>query len=134
IERQSDSGPRREISSNSTHELLVLAAVMDTLHFTAVVDTFSTATQGLIGPVQPVQLPISISGFSIGDSLVFAPDTLSNGCTPVRSALVADVHNLLPNLPNKLSTGLSWRDSTEIKGCQGMIPTIAQTVRTYVVS
>jgi len=134
IESQSDSGSRREVSTNTTHEVVLLEAVMDTVYFTAVVDTFSTATQGVIGPVQPVQLPIRVSGSLISDSLVFASDTLSNSCIPVRSALVADLHNLLPNLPKTLSTGLSWRDSTELKGCQGMIPTTAQIIRSYVVS
>jgi hypothetical protein len=134
IESQSDSGSHREISTNSTHELVTLESIGDTIHFTAAIDTFSTVTQGTIGPAQPVQLPIQLSGTFGGDSLVPSADSTTEKCNPISSALSADLHNLLIHFPAQLSQGASWRDSVELKACQGMIPTTVHMRRLYVVS
>jgi hypothetical protein len=48
--------------------------------------------------------------------------------------LVTDLHNLLIALPEQLSTGVSWKDSAEVTGCQAGVPTSAHTTRSYVVS
>jgi hypothetical protein len=105
----------------------------DTIRFSAVIDTFSTTTQGIIGPVQPVRLPSQFSGTFVGDSLMFASDSLSEKCDPASSALMGDLRNLLVHFPAPLQRGNSWRDSVELKGCQAMIPTRAQIIRSYVV-
>ena len=133
IESQSDSGPHREISTNTTHEALVLGQAGDTIHFSATVDTFSTTTQGSIGAVQPVELPIQLSGSFTSDSLTIAPDSTTSKCNPVASAITTDVHNLLVRFPPQLARGSTWRDSVELSGCQGNIPTMARTTRSYVV-
>ena len=134
IESQSDSGSHREISTNATHESLTLVPAGDTIHFTALVDTFSTTTQGTIGPVQSVPLPVELSGSFVGDSLIIAVDSVAEKCNPVSSALSADLHNLLLRFPVQLSQGSSWRDSVELTTCQGMIPTTAHIARSYIVS
>jgi hypothetical protein len=134
IESQSDSGSHREISTNSTHELVMLESIGDTIHFTAVIDTFSTATQGSIGPAQPVQLPIHFSGIFTGDSLIPSADSTNEKCNPISSALSADLHNLLIRFPAQLSRGTSWRDSVDVKACQGMIPTTVHMSRSYLVT
>jgi len=129
IEEGADS--RREISTNSTHESLTLQASADTIAFTAVVDTFSTTTQGVTGSVQPVQLPVQLSGARVGDSLVISADSLTQACSPVTSALITDLHNLLPRIPALLSTSMSWKDSTNSTACQGSIPTRSRVLRSY---
>jgi hypothetical protein len=134
IESQSDSGIHQEISTNTTHELVTLELAGDTIHFTAVVDTFSTTSHGMIGPTQSVQLPVQLSGTLVGDSLTVSTDSITEKCNPVSSALSADLHNLLVHFPTPLSQGSSWRDSVELKACQGMIPTIARITRLYIVS
>ena len=134
IESQSDSGSHRENSTNSTHELVTLESIGDTIHFTAAIDTFSTATQGAIGSAQPVQLPIRLSGTFTGDSLVPSADSVPEKCNPISSALSADLHNLLIRFPSQLSQGTSWRDSVELRACQGMIPTTVHMTRSYIVS
>jgi hypothetical protein len=116
------AGAKQEISTNSSHELLGLQAIGDTIGFTAVVDAFSTTTQGAIGPAQTTQLPLQLSGFLIGDSLVIT-DSLTQKCDPVASALITDLHNLLVTFPDTLSIQSSWRDSTSLSGCQGSIGT-----------
>ena len=134
IESKSDSGSHQEISTNTTHEVLTLESVGDTVHFTAAVDTFSTTAQGAIGPVQFVQLPVQLSGTLVGDSLTVSTDSVAEKCNPVSSALSADLHNLLTRFPTPISQGSSWRDSVELRACQGMIPTTARITRLYVVS
>jgi hypothetical protein len=134
IESRSDSGSHREISTNATHELLTLELAGDTIHFIAVVDTFSNTAQGTIGPVQSVQLPVRLSGTFVGDSLIVSTDSVVENCNPVSSTLSADLHNLLLRFPALLSQGSNWRDSVEFKACQGMIPSTARITRSYIVS
>jgi hypothetical protein len=134
IESQSDSGSHQEISTNTTHESLLLEPAGDTVHFTAIVDTFSTTTQGTIVPRQFLLLPIQLSGLFVGDSLIIAADSVAEKCNPVRSALSADLHNLLVHFPVQLSQESTWRDSVEWTACQGMIPTTVNVARSYIVS
>jgi hypothetical protein len=134
IESQSDSGSHHEISTNSTHESVTLKPAGDTIHFTASVDTFSTTTQGAIGPAQVIQVPVQLSGTFVDDSLTLSTDSVAEKCNPVGSALSADLHNLLVRFPAQLSQGTRWRDSVELRACEGMIPTMARIIRSYVVS
>lgn len=134
IANQSDSGSHQEISTNATHELITLEPAGDTIRFTATVDTFSTTTQGMIGPAQLVQLPVQLSGSFVGDSLAISADSTTQKCNLVGSALSADLHNLLVHLPTQLTQGMRWRDSLEINACQGMIPMTVRLARSYVVS
>ena len=136
IESQSDSGSRREVSTNTTNELITLASPVDSgVSFIAVIDTFSTTTQGLIGPVQPTLLPVHVTGVFTGDSLTINSDSSTdNKCNPVRSALMSDLHNLLTRFPAQFSQRLVWQDSVITTGCQAAIATTSRTVRSYVVS
>ena len=134
IESQSDSGSNREISTNITRELITLIPAGDSgISFTAVVDTFSSTTQGLIGPVQAVQLPVQVSGIFGDSGLMIRSDRSSDKCDPASSAIVSDLHNLLTRFPGQLSRGLVWRDSVSATGCQASIPTSSHTVRSYIV-
>ena len=131
IESQTDSGTRREITSNSAHEILTLSVLADTIRYSAVVDTFSTATQGLIGAVQQVTLPIEIAG--VIDSTTSATDSAAplQSCDPVRSSLQTDAHNLLTSFPAQLSATQSWTDSSVRVACYGSIPMKAMVVRRF---
>lgn len=134
IESQSDSSPHREISTNTTHELLTLDVAGDTIHFTAIIDTSSTTTQGIIGPVQSVPLPVQLSGSAVADRLTISTDSTAEKCNPLSSTLSADLHNLFIGFPIQLSQGSGWRDSLELRTCPGMIPTTVYIARSYVVS
>jgi hypothetical protein len=48
--------------------------------------------------------------------------------------LVTDLHNLLIAFPKQLSTGVTWKDSADVTGCQAGVPTAAHTARSYIVS
>lgn len=136
IESQSDAGRSREVSTNLTSELVTLTPADSGIILTAVVDTFSTTTQGLIGPGQSAQLPVEVSAVFTGDSLSVGIDSSTNTskCNPIRSALISDLHNLLTGFPAQLTRGLAWRDSVNSDGCQAAIPTISRTTRSFVVS
>jgi hypothetical protein len=129
IESATDPGTHREISTNSTHEVLILVVVADTVRYTATIDSFSTASQGLIGSTQPVSVPVQISGLL--DSLNIGTDSTVQSCDPVRSNLETDVRNLLIPFPPQLSVGATWRDSVVRIACYGTIPVRATVVRWF---
>ena len=134
IESQSDSANNREVSTNTTHELLTLIPADSGISFTAVVDTFSTTTQGLIGPMQPVQLPVQVEGVFADGKLTIKTDSSTGNCNPINSALVSDLHNLLTGFPAQLSHEQTWQDSVSTSGCQAAIPTTSRIIRLYTVS
>lgn len=125
-----DPEARRETSTNSSHESITLQVIGDTISFTAVVDSFSTTTQGAISAAPTTQLPLRLSGFLIDDSLTIA-DSVAQKCNPVTTALITDLHNLLPRFPTTLSTASTWKDSTSLLGCQGSISTQSHVTRWY---
>jgi hypothetical protein len=129
-----DSQAHHEISTNVTSELLTLEPTELATNFTALIDTSTTTTQGLIGSVQPVELPVQVSGSFTDSSLTITTDKIGGKCNMVSSLLATDLHNLLVSFPERLSTGISWKDSTDVEGCQAGIPTSAHTTRAYIVS
>jgi hypothetical protein len=129
-----DLQTHREISTNITNELLTLEPVDQATNFTALIDTSATTTQGLIGSVQSVQLPIQISGSLTNGALTINGEPAHGKCNAIGSTLMTDLHNLLIAFPQQLSTGVSWKDSADVQGCQAGIPTSAHTTRWYVVS
>jgi hypothetical protein len=129
-----DLQTHREVSTNITNELLTLQPVDQATSFTAVIDTSATTTQGLIGSVQPVELPVQISGSLTNGALTINAEPSRGKCNAVSSMLMTDLHNLLIAFPERLSTGVSWKDSVDVQGCQAGIPTSAHTTRSYVVS
>jgi hypothetical protein len=134
IESQADSSTGREISTNITGELITLTPAADSgVGFTVVIDTFSSTTQGRIGPVQPIQLPMQVAGMFSDSGLTITSDS-SSKCNPVGSIINSDLHNLLTRFPAPLSQGLRWQDSVSMAGCQAAIPTTSRTVRSYTVS
>ena len=129
-----DLQTHREISTNITNELLSLEPVDGATNFTALMDTSATTTQGSIGSAQSIQLPIQLSGSFTDSSLIIKPETAGGKCNAVSSMLATDLHNLLIAFPEQLSTGVSWKDSADVHGCQAGVPTSAHTNRSYVVS
>lgn len=134
IESLSDSANSREVSTNITNEVVTLTPGDSGISFTAVADTFSTTTQGMIGPVQQVRLPVQLEGLFASNKLTIKPDSGAARCNPVSSALVSDLHNLLTGFPAQLSQGQIWQDSVIASGCQAAVPTTSRMIRSYLVS
>ena len=136
IEAPSDSGLRREVSTNTTYESISVETGpgTDTMVVTVVADSFATTTQGRIGSVQPVQLPVKISGVSTEGGFKVEGQAPAARCDPVASTLVSDLRNLLPALPAQLTPGISWSDSIQTSSCQAGIPITVNLRRTFFVS
>jgi len=134
IESESDLGSHSEISTNTTHESLKIELAGDTIRFTATSDSFSTTTRDSISRPQTAQGPVQVIGSFLNDSLLLSSDSLTKDCTPAKSALTTDLRNLFVRIPSQLVQGTSWKDSVEVMGCQGMIPTTTRTTHSYVAS
>lgn len=130
VESVSDSATRKEASTNTTHESITLLFTGDTINFSAVADTFSTIAQGVASSA-PGQLPSRVSGFLLEDSLIVSRDSLAQGCDPIASTLITDIHNLIPRFPASLSVTQTWTDSTSLSGCQGSISTKSRVLRHF---
>ena len=134
IESLSDSVPHREISTNLTRESIQLTFSQDSALFTASVDTFSVTTQGMIGPVQSVQLPYQLAGvIGEGGRPELSQPLPSAPCNTAGSVLVADIHNLLSRFPTQLTSGMSWKDTLDVSICQALLPATTHTIRSYIV-
>jgi len=128
-----DTAGNAELSTNIGHESVTLDSTDLGINFVGVVDSFTTTTQGLIGPVQPTQLPVQISGSFTPGGLTITGQTPSEKCNPVHSVLIADLYNLLVPFPQQLSPGNSWTDSVEVRSCPAGIPTLSHTKRVFTV-
>ena len=132
VESRSDSVPRRETSANSSRETIMLEQTGDTIRFAATVDTFSTTSQGpTTAPQQTAALPFQLAGFLTGDTIQISNPAIDDQCLPVVTALITDIHNLLPRFPRSLSTTSRWNDSTNVVGCQGTIPIRSTVSHSY---
>lgn len=129
-----DTAESTELSTNTSREVLTLDSAESGVNFVAAIDSFATTTQGLIGPVQPVPLPVQISGSFSPVGLTINNQPAGEKCNPVHSVLFADLHNLLVPFPQQLSAGMSWTDSVEIQSCPAGIPTLSHTTRAFTVS
>jgi hypothetical protein len=128
-----DTAENTELSTNTSHEVMTLDSAELGVNFVAVIDSFATTTQGLIGPVQPVPLPVQISGSFSPIGLTINDQPAGEKCNPVHSVLFADLHNLLVPFPQQLSAGMSWTDSVAIQSCPAGIPTVSHTTRAFTV-
>ena len=131
VESRSDSVPRRETAASSSHETIALEQTGDTIRFAATVDTFSTTAQGSVLPQQSAALPFRLSGFFTGDTIQISNTDMTDQCLAVATALITDIHNLLPQFPRSLSTTSRWNDSTNVVGCQGTIPIRSRVSHSY---
>jgi hypothetical protein len=100
------------------------------LGFKAVVDTFALTTEGAVGPAQPVELPIQLTGAITSSGIRIEPSP-NMSCNAAQATIATDLHNLLAPLPAQLSKGALWHDSITVSGCQAGIPITTTTRRTF---
>jgi hypothetical protein len=118
-------------STNTAHELLSLERIGDTIQFALAVDTFATTLPGRAGTPRPGEMPIQLNGSMTHDSLIVAPDSADAPCSPIASAAVSDLQNLLVRFPSELVPGMTWQDSVDIKSCPASIPTAVHITRFF---
>ncbi len=131
---RSDTAGSTELSTNTSHELITLDSTESGISFVGVVDTFTTTAQGLIGPAQPILLPVQVSGSFTPGGLTLTGQAANEKCSPVHSVLYSDLYNLLVPFPQQLSPGIFWRDSVEIRVCPAGVPTLSHTTRVFTVT
>ena len=129
-----DTAGNNELSTNVSHEVVSLDSTDLGVNFVGVVDSFTTTTQGLIGPVQPTELPVQVSGSFTSNGLTINAQPPGEKCNPVHSVLFADLYNLFVPFPQQLSPGISWIDSVEVRSCPAGVPTLSQTIRAFTVA
>lgn len=128
-----DSDVRREKVSNLTREVLTFEPVGERLVVRALVDTYTLKTEGVVGPAQPVQLPIQLSA-AITPSGIRIEPSANSACNAAEATIATDLHNLLAPYPPRFSKGAVWRDEIVVSGCQAGIPITTTTRRTFRVS
>ena len=131
---RSDTAGSAELSTNASHEMITLDSTESGISFVSVVDSFTTTTQGLIGPVQATLMPVQISGSFAPGGLTLTDQPTNEKCSPVHSVLYSDLYNLLVLFPQQLSPGLVWKDSVGIRGCPAGVPTLSHTTRVFTVT
>jgi len=130
VQGWTDSVAHREVVSNLTHQILTFESGAEGLTFTATVDKFDLTTEGVVGPAQPVQLPIQLTG-TLGSAGIRMNDSTNGPCNVVRAIATTDLYNLIAPLPARLVRGMTWRDSINVSGCQAGIPTTTRTSRSF---
>ncbi len=73
----------------------------------------------------------SITVASNGEVQVVDPLAVTSGSCDSNAALTTRAQQLIPKLPNHLSAGDHWRDSTTTNGCRGMIPAESTVISNY---
>jgi hypothetical protein len=124
-----DTASKNTTLTNTTREVLTFEPGSESIRITAAVDSFtSLPTDPSIQPDLYAQL-----------SAVLASNTLSidtndtTACSPIKSALMSDVRNLVVPFPDSLTPGFTWKDSIDVEGCQAGIPTLSQVTRSFAV-
>ena len=135
INALSDSTPGQVLSTNLTHETLVLAPFgSDTtsIRVTATVDSFATTSQGRTATTPPVISPFEVNAvFSSTSGVTVTPPADDGMCNAAMSVVTTDLYNLLTNFPDSLRTGAQWTDTVTVRGCQAGIPITSESVRTF---
>lgn len=129
-----DTVGQTELSTNVSHELVTLDSTDSGINFVVVIDGFTTTAQGLIGPSQPSQLPVQISGSFAPSGLNLRNFAPGEKCSPVHSAVFSDLYNLFVPFPQQFAAGAHWTDSVEIRGCPAGVPTLSHTLRVFTVA
>ena len=102
--------------------------------------TYSITTEATIAPIgdttQKRQTPeigqkTTITIASSGDVQVTDPLAVTSGSCDSNAALTTRAQQLIPKLPNHLTVGDHWRDSTTTTGCRGMIPAESTVISNY---
>ena len=135
IELAGDSIPGDSLATTMVVSLL-LADSAGVLSVTGTIDSLSVARGARITTADSTPpLPIPLRGtvdrrggvIHLGDS-TGAPDSL---CATAFDPLVAATRDLFVRLPERLTSGASWQDTTRTTSCRGRIPITTTTVATY---
>jgi hypothetical protein len=101
----------------------------------ATVNSFAVQGGSRTGSIEtPPQLPLSAIGHLENNKFTFAPAVVrspSTSCTNSAVSTLSVIHRSFILVPFELHTGMTWMDSTSAELCNGSIPIIATSVRTF---
>lgn len=104
---------------------------------------YSFKTDATVAPVTDTTLKQQVPELSqratitisaTGDvQVIDPPPLLTATACDLNGALTARAQQLIPKIPNHLTVGTTWRDSTTTTGCRGSIPAESTVISNYVV-
>lgn len=101
----------------------------------ATVNSFSLQGGSRTGPLEtPPQLPLSATAHLENNRLTLALSaghSSSTDCTNTAVSTLSVIHRSFILAPLDLHAGMTWTDSTSAELCNGSIPVITTTVRSY---
>ncbi len=104
--------------------------------------SYTIRTDATIAPVSDTALKQSIPELNQlativisgdGDIQVTDPVAATSGSCDANAALLTRAQQLIPRIPNQLTIGTRWRDSTTTSGCRSTIPAESTVISNYVV-
>lgn len=84
-------------------------------------------------PAPELNQRATITISAAGDVQVIDPATVTSAACDPNGALATRAQRLIPKIPNHLTVGDKWRDSTMTTGCRGPIPAESTVISNYVV-
>jgi hypothetical protein len=135
IELAGDSIPGDSLSTTMV-VTLALADSADVFSVTGSIDSLQVTRGARItttdsAPLLPIPLHAVLDRqggvIRVGDSIA-VPDSL---CTTTHDPLITTVRDLFVRLPERLTSGATWQDTTRTTSCRGRIPITTTTIATY---
>ena len=135
IELAGDSIPGDSLSTTMLVSLS-LADSADVLSVTGTIDSLHVVRGARITtPDSTPPLPIALRGVldrqggmtRLQDSIA-VPDSL---CTTTLDPIIATTRDLFVRLPERLTSGATWQDTTRTTSCRGRIPVTTTTIALY---
>ncbi len=96
----------------------------------ATIAPISDTTQRRVVPELSQTAIITISG--TGDVQVVQPVIVTSASCDSNATLATRAQAFIPKLPNHITAGDRWRDSTTTSGCRGMIPAESTVISNYI--
>lgn len=102
-------------------------------NFTTTATVAPATDTALAQPVPTLNQSATITVSATGDVQVINPVPVQPSACDPNTTLVTLARQLIPRIPNQITTGNTWRDSTTTSGCRGLIPIESNVISNYTV-
>ena len=137
LELISDTAAIRDSFAQRVRFTLLTASASGSTSFLGSINSLTTDAGNRVGPVELLPtFPITFTGHItdktvILDALNGQPRQSTIECSDPALSALSVIHRNIIILPARLVQGMTWKDSTSINGCNGMIPITTISIRTY---
>lgn len=125
-----DTVLKHTTSTTITHEALSFETEVEGTRITATIDSFTPIPSD---PATQLNLHPQVLAVLAANALTIDSSSQAVTCNAINSALMSDLRNLVIAFPDSLTPGLTWKDTTNVQGCQSGIPTSSQVTRSFLV-